>query len=442
MRIQLSDHFTYKKLFRFIFPSIGMMVFISIYGVIDGFFVSNFVGKTAFAAINLIMPFFMIFGSFGFMIGTGGSALVARILGLGDKENGNRYFSMMIIFTLLVSLILSIAGYFIIRPLSVMLGATGDMIEDCVLYGKVMIFSLPSFMLQNVFQSFLVTAEKPKLGLTYTVAAGVANIVLDALFIVGFHWGVFGAAFATVISQSIGGLLPFLYFIKPNKSLLRLQRTKLELQPLVKACTNGASEMMSNISSSLVSVLYNFQLLRLAGENGVAAYGVLMYVNFIFLAVFIGYSIGIGPLISYHFGAENHTELRSLKNKSLLLMLLAGIGLTLLAQLLATPLAKLFVGYDHDLFVMTRQAFRLFSLSFLATGLNVFASAFFTALNNGAVSAAISFIRTLVFQLLAVLLLPIVLGINGIWLAIVVAEVLTLMVSFFFFATKKKRYHY
>ncbi|WP_320128633.1 MATE family efflux transporter [uncultured Sphaerochaeta sp.] len=442
MRIQLSDHFTYKKLLRFTFPSIGMMVFISIYGVIDGFFVSNFVGKTAFSAINLIMPFFMIFGSFGFMIGTGGSALVARILGLGDKKTANGYFSMMIIFTLLVSLILSIAGYFIIRPLATMLGATGNMIEDCVRYGKVLIFSLPSFMLQNVFQSFLVTAEKPKLGLIYTIVAGVANIVLDGLFIIGFHWGVFGAALATVISQSIGGLLPFIYFIRPNKSLLRLQKTRLELQPLVKACTNGASEMMSNISSSLVSVLYNFQLLRLVGENGVAAYGVLMYVNFIFLAVFIGYSIGSSPIVSYHFGAENHAELHNMKNKSLILMALAGIGLTLLAQILATPLAKLFVGYDHDLFIMTRQAFKLFSISFLATGLNIFASGFFTALNNGAVSAAISFIRTLVFQLLSVLLLPVFLGINGIWLAIVVAEMLTLIVSFFFLATKKKRYHY
>lgn len=419
-----------------------MMVFTSIYGVVDGFFVSNFAGKTAFAAVNLIMPFVMILGGMGFMIGTGGTALVSLILGQNDHEKANRYFSMMITMTLILGVILSVAGIVFMRPVAAFLGATPEMMEDCVLYGRIVIGFTSTFMLQNVFQSFLIAAEKPKLGLATTIAAGVTNMFLDALFIGVFRWGVAGAAIATGFSQCIGGALPFVYFIRPNTSLLRLTRTKLELRPMLQACANGSSELMSNISSSVVSMIYNFQLLKYVGENGVSAYGVLMYVQFIFIAIFIGYSIGSAPVISYHYGAGNHTELKNMLKKSVTLASVSGIVLTLSAFLLAAPLAKIFVGYDAELFDLTSHAFRLFAFSFLLAGLNIFASSFFTALNNGAISAAISFMRTLVFQTGSVLLLPVFFGVDGIWFAITVAEVCACILSAAFLFAKRGKYHY
>ncbi|MDD7411918.1 MAG: MATE family efflux transporter [bacterium] len=442
MNIQLSDHFTYKKLLRFVLPSIVMMIFTSIYGVVDGLFVSNFVGKTAFAAINLVMPFIMILGGVGFMIGTGGSALVAKTLGQQEPEDANRYFSMMIILTVLSGAVLTAIGLIFMRPISYLLGATDAMIDDCVRYGRTVLAFVIAFMLQKVFQSFLITAEKPRLGLLATVAAGVTNMALDALFIAGFKWGVVGAAVATGLSQCVGGVLPLIYFLRPNSSRLRLVKTRLELRPILKACGNGSSELMSNISGSLVSMLYNFQLLAYAGENGVAAYGVLMYVQFIFVAIFVGYAIGSAPIVGYHYGAENHAELRSMLTKSIRLMSAGGVILTVLAIVLAAPLARIFVGYDAELFEMTRHAFCLFAFSFLMAGFNIFTSSFFTALNNGVISAAISFLRTLVFQTLCVLLLPALFGLDGIWWAMTVAEVFALGLSILFLATQRKRYHY
>ena len=442
MKIKLSDHFTYKKLLRFVCPSIIMMVFTSIYGVVDGLFVSNFVGKTPFAAINLIMPFLMILGGFGFMIGTGGSALVAKTLGQGDPDRANRYFTMLIILTVISGLLLSILGIVFIRPIARLLGASEAMMEDCVVYGRwVLIFNV-AFMLQNVFQAFLITAEKPKLGLYCTIAAGLTNMILDALFIAGFKWGVAGAAIATGLSQCVGGIFPLIYFMRPNRSLLRLTPARLEARPLVQACVNGSSELMSNISGSLVSILYNFQLMRFAGENGVAAYGVLMYVQFIFIAIFLGYSIGSAPVVGYHFGAQNHDELKNMLRKSMILMVGTGVCLTLLAIILANPLAHLFVGYDLELYEMTCHAFRLFAFSFLMAGVNIYVSSFFTALNNGAVSAAVSFLRTLVFQMLCVLILPELFGIDGIWWAIAIAEALAFIISILFLLIKRKQYHY
>ena len=419
-----------------------MMIFTSIYGVVDGLFVSNFVGKTAFAAINLVMPFIMILGGVGFMIGTGGSALVAKTLGQQEPEDANRYFSMMIILTVLSGAVLTAIGLIFMRPISYLLGATDAMIDDCVRYGRTVLAFVIAFMLQNVFQSFLITAEKPRLGLLATVAAGVTNMALDALFIAGFKWGVVGAAVATGLSQCVGGVLPLIYFLRPNSSRLRLVKTRLELRPILKACGNGSSELMSNISGSLVSMLYNFQLLAYAGENGVAAYGVLMYVQFIFVAIFVGYAIGSAPIVGYHYGAENHAELRNMLTKSIRLMSAGGVLLTVLAIVLAAPLARIFVGYDAELFEMTRHAFCLFAFSFLMAGFNIFTSSFFTALNNGVISAAISFLRTLVFQTLCVLLLPALFGLDGIWWAMTVAEVFALGLSILFLATQRKRYHY
>ena len=440
--IRLSNHFSYSNLLHFTLPSICMMVFTSIYGVVDGLFVSNFAGKTPFAAINLVMPFIMILGGMGFMIGTGGTALVSKLMGEGKKDEANSTFSMMVLFTLLLGIVLSAVGFLTMRPVSYFLGATDAMIDDCVLYGRIVTGFTFAFMLQNVFQSFFIAAEKPRLGLIVTVAAGVTNMVLDALFIAVFNWGVAGAAIATGLSQCVGGVLPLIYFLRPNTSLLRLRPAALRLRPILQSCGNGSSELMSNISSSLVGMLYNFQLMHLIGEDGVSAYGVLMYVQFIFVAIFIGYSIGCAPVVSFHFGAQNHSELKSLLRKSTLLMASGGVLLTIAARLLAAPLARLFVGYDAGLFELTSHAFRLFSWSFLLAGFNIFVSGFFTALNNGAISAAISFLRTLVFQTSSVLILPLLLDVDGIWWAITVAEIFAFLISLMFLYLKRNKYHY
>ncbi len=440
--ISLSSHFTYRKLFYFTFPSVIMMFFTSIYGVVDGYFVSNFAGKTAFAAINLVIPFIMILGGMGFMIGTGGTALVSKTLGEGDRQKANQYFSIMVYLTLILGIALSLVGFAFIRPVSIFLGATEQMINDCVLYGRVVLGFTTAFMLQNVFQSFLIAAQKPHLGLVATVAAGITNMLLDAVFVGIFQWGVAGAALATGISQCVGGILPLIYFIRPNSSLLRLTKTKLLLKPILQACGNGSSELMSNISTSVVSIIYNFQLLKYIGEDGVSAYGVIMYVQFAFAAIFIGYSIGSTPIISYHYGAKNHAELKNMLKKSVLLTASGGVILTGLAFMLANPLAKLFVGYDTALFNLTSHAFRIFAFSFVLAGFNIFVSSFFTALNNGGISAAISFLRTLVFQTTSVLILPFFFDVDGIWMAITVAEVFACIISAICIFAKRKKYRY
>ena len=443
MTIPLSEHFTYKKIFRFALPSIVMMVFTSIYGVVDGTFVSNFVGKTPFAAVNLVWPFLMILVAFGFMIGTGGSALVAKTLGENKKEDANRYFTMLITLVIILGIVLTIFGLIVVRPLSHALGARGQMLEDCVTYGRTLMIFNTAFMLQSVFQSLFITAEKPRLGLIMTVAAGLTNMVLDALFIAVFKWGLVGAALASGLSQCIGGILPLIYFLSSkNDTALKFVKTKLEGKILLKACANGVSELMITVSSSLVSMLYNFQLMRLAGQNGIAAYGAVMYVEFAFIAVFIGYSIGTAPIVSYHYGSENHNEVKNMLQKSFKIMSVLGITMMVLAQILASPLAKVFVGYDKQLFDMTVHGFRLFSFYFILAGINIYASSFFTALNNGMISAIISFSRTLGFETLAVIILPIFLQLDGVWLAITVAEICAFVISISFLIAKKEKYHY
>lgn len=443
MKIQLSEHFTYNKLLRFVFPSIVMMIFTSIYSVVDGLFVSNFVGKTALASINLILPFLMGLSALGFMIGTGGSAIVAKTLGEGDPKRANSYFSMLVYVTAIGGIILALLGMLLVPSVVSFLGAEGELLSNCILYGRISFISMPAFMLQNVFQSFFVTAEKPKLGLAVIITAGVTNMILDLLFVGILGFGLAGAAVATVCGEMIGGLFPIFYFSGKNSSLLRLGKTQFNGRILMQTCVNGSSELMTNLSSSIVNSLYNIQLMKFAGENGVAAYAAIMYVNFIFIAIFLGYSIGSAPIISYHYGAGNHGELKNLYKKSLQLVGSWGILLFVLAQLLATPLAKLFVGYDSTLLAMTQTGFRIYSLVYLINGFNIFGSSFFTALSNGVVSAVISFLRTLVFQIGAVFILPIVFGgINGIWSSVTVAELLTLCITITFFVRQRRKYHY
>ena len=442
-KFQLSDHFTYGKLLRFTLPPIVMMVFTSIYSVVDGFFISNFAGKTAFAALNLIWPFLMILGGMGFMIGTGGTALVSRYLGAGQKERARRYFSMLVEFTALLGLILTAIGLIFMEPIARFLGATEEMIPDCVLYGRIVIAFNVAFMFQNVFQSFLIAAEKPRLGLAATVSAGVTNMVLDALLVGVFRWGLAGAALATGLSQTVGAVIPMVFFLnRENGSALHFSFTPMEAHPLLQACGNGASELMSNISGSIAAMVYNFQLLKFLGEDGVSAYGVIMYVGFIFVAIFVGYSIGSAPIISFHFGAENREELKNMFRKSYLLMAVWGIAMALAAYLLAGPLAKLFVGYDRQLCELTVHAMRLHCLAFLFTGANIFTSSLFTALNDGTVSAAVSFARSMVLQIATVLLLPGLMGPDGLWLAALATDTCALVIDICVLGGNRKKYGY
>ena len=442
MQIQLSEHFTYDKLLRFVFPSIVMMIFTSIYSVVDGLFVSNYAGKTALASINLVFPILMALSALGFMMGTGGSAIVAKTLGEGDHKKANEIFSLLVYTTAIGGVILSVIGAITIPFFARLLGAKGVLLTNCIVYARITFISMPAFMLQNVFQSFFVTAEKPKLGLYVILTAGITNIVLDFLFVGILGFGLYGAAAETVCGEFIGGLFPLLYFGRKNSSLLRLGKTHFNARILLQTCGNGSSELMSNLSISIVTSLYNVQLMKFAGENGVAAYGAIMYVSFVFAAIFIGYSIGSAPVISFHYGAGNHDELKNLFGKSLRLIALCGLFLAVFSQVLAIPLSKLFVGYDAELYTMTRNAFRIYCLVYLFNGFNIFGSSFFTALSNGGISAAISFLRTLVFQVAAVLILPMILGMNGIWFAVIVAELLTLVITVTFFLLKRKKYHY
>ena len=442
MKIQLSDHFSYRKLLRFTFPSIMMMVFTSIYGIVDGFFVSNFVGKTSFAAVNFIMPALMIFGSVGFMFGSGGSALIAKTLGEGKSEKAKRLFSFLVYVSAASGGVISVLAFIFLRQIASLMGADGNMLDNCVLYARIILTALPAYMLQFEFQSFFVTAEKPQLGLIVTVAAGVTNMVLDALFVAVFGFGIAGAAWATAISQYVGGVIPLIYFAKKNTSLLQLTKTHFDAKALVKACTNGSSEFLSNISMSLVGMLYNVQLIKYAGENGVAAYGTLMYVNMIFLAAFIGYSVGTAPVIGFNFGSGNHSELKNIFKKSLVIIGIFSAAMFVSAELLAKPLSVLFVGYDEELLEITLRGFLIFSVSFLFVGIPIFGSSFFTALNNGLVSALISFLRTMVFQIAAVMILPVFWELDGIWLSIIAAEISAAAITVFFWINKKEKYGY
>lgn len=445
MKIQLSDHFTYRRLLRFTLPSIAMMIFTSIYGVVDGFFVSNFAGKTPFAAVNLIYPFLMIVGTIGFMFGTGGSAIVAMTLGEGKKEKANSYFSLFVYVAFILGIIFAILSFIFIRPIAVLLGAESpELLENCVIYGRVILAALPFYILQVLFQSFFVTAEKPNLGLIMSLISGITNMVLDAVLVIALpqEYKLIGAAIATAMSQVVGGVIPLIYFLRENSSILRLGKTSFDGKAILKACTNGSSEFMSNIAMSIVSMLYNLQLLKYAGENGVAAYGVMMYVSMIFSSAFIGYSIGSAPIVSYHYGSQNYTELKGLRKKSLTIIACFAVCMVIAAELLASPLAKIFVGYDSELLALTISGFRVFALSFAFMGFAIYGSGFFTALNDGLTSALISFLRTLVFQVAAVMILPLIWGIDGVWISIVAAEFMASVLTIGFLVAKRKKYHY
>lgn len=435
MKIGLSEHFTYKKLIKFTIPTIIMMIFTSIYGVVDGLFVSNYAGSNAFASINLIMPAIMI-------LGTIGSAIVSKTLGEGENEKANKYFSMFIYLEIILGFIFTILGLIFLESVAKALGATEDMMNYCLTYGRILLIGTVPFVLQNSFQSFIVVAEKPKFGLIVTIIAGMTNMILDFLFIGVFKWGVAGAAIATIISQFVGAIIPLVYFFRENKTMLRLGKTKFEFSPIINACTNGSSEMVTNLSMSLVSILFNKQLMEFAGANGVSAYGVIMYIGFLFSGTYVGYSVGTAPIISYHYGAKNKEEVKGLLNKSVKLLGIVAVIMTILAEIMAKPLASIFVGYDKELLELTVNAIRLYSLSYIISWFNIFASSFFTALNDGFVSALISFMRTLLFQVISILILPRLFELNGVWLSVTVAEIFAIVVSVICFVKNRKKYEY
>lgn len=440
--MQLSGHFGFRRLLKYTVPSIIMMIFTSVYGVVDGFFVSNYTGKTSFAAVNFIMPVLMVLGCVGFMFGTGGGAVISKTMGEGDRKKANEIFTFIVIASAVLGTALAVIGMFVLKPLAVLFGADGRLLADSVFYGKIILAALPFYVLQFEFQCLFATAGKPKLGLFVTAAAGIANMVLDALFVAVLKWGLGGAAAATAISQFLGGIIPVIYFARKNTSLLRFVKFRFDGKVLLKTCTNGSSELMSNISMSVVSMLYNVQLMKYAGENGVAAYGVLMYVSMIFQAVFIGYSVGSAPIIGYNYGAQNHSELKGLLKNGFLFIGICAVFMFAAGELLSRPLSLMFVGYDEELLDMTAHAFSIFSFSFLLSGFSIFGSSYFTALNDGLTSALISFLRTLVFQIAAVLLFPIIFDINGIWFSIVAAEIMSVTVTMLFLILKRKKYGY
>ncbi len=442
MKIQLSDHFTFKKLLRFTFPAMVMMVFTSIYGVVDGLFVSNYAGKTALAAINFVFPVLNILATFGYMFGAGGSALVAKTMGEGKTEKANSLFSLFVYLSFGVGVLFSVLGVFLLRPLMSALGATGEMLNQAVEYGNILLVSMPLWNLQFLFQIFFVTAERPKLGLYVTLLAGIANMVLDALFVAVAGWGLVGAAWATAISQIVGGGVPLLYFFRKNTSKLRLGKTAFDMMATIKAASNGMSELVNGVATSSLGLLYNVQLLKYAGEDGVAAYSIMMYVGFIFIGIFFGFANGSAPIVGYHYGAQNYSEMKNLRKKLITFNIVASAIMLCLSEVLSEPLSKIFAGYDKELYAMTLHGFRIYSVSFLFSGLAIFGSSFFTALNNGPVSAIISFMRTVVFQVICVLSFPVWWGIDGIWVSVIVAEALAAGVSLVFVATLRKKYSY
>ncbi len=442
MQIKLSDHFSYPRLFRFTLPSICMMLFTSVYLVIDGYFVSNFIGKTALAAVNMIYPVIMIIGSIGFMLGTGGSALVAKTMGEGDDEKAKRLFTLIYLTSIVIGTILTLPSFIFLDKIAYFLGARGELLENSITYGRILLSTVVLFVVQMESQIFFITAEKPKLGLIMTVLSCGTNIVLDGVFCAILHLGVPGAAAATAVSQAIGGTIPLLYFTFKRKGRLYFTKTYFDKKALLKSASNGLSELLSNTSAAIIGMLFNAQLLRYVGENGVAAYSVLMYVSMVFVAIFIGFSGGISPVVSYNYGAENEKELKSITKKLITLIVLSSVLMLIFSFLMASPLSRLFVGYDKELYDMTVRGFYIYSLSFIFAGISIFSSSFFTALNNGFVSAVISFLRTFVLQFIFVIILPPILGIDGIWLSIVLAEMIAFFISLFYLITKKKVYHY
>ena len=442
MTDKLNRHYSYGGLIKYAAAPAAMMIFTSLYTVVDGFFISNLAGKTAFAAVNLVIPYWMIMCGFGFMFGAGASALCGMLLGEQRRDLANQAFTSIVMASVLFSIVLMIIGLVTLRPVCELMGADAAMMPPCITYGNIVFAFLPTMFLQSLFQPLFSTMQKPALGFYFTLGAGLSNMVLDWVFVGLFGWGVAGAAFATGIGTVVGGVLPLIYVARSHSLTLQLVKCRISMHDVLKSAGNGSSELLSNVSQSVISIFFNWQLLRYAGETGVAAYGIMMYVGFIFVALSMGYMVAVSPLISYQYGAQHHHELTSLYKKSLIICAVSGIIMFIAAELLAEPLARFFGGYDPELYKMTVHGFRIVCILFLLSGFNIFATAFFTALNNGLISGMLAFCRTFLFQLICIFVLPELFGLEGIWLSCVTAEVFALIVSIITLKLQKRRYHY
>ena len=441
-KIQLSDHFTYKKLIRYSIPMIGVLILTSIYGVVDGLFISNVEGDIAFSAVNLILPGVMMFSSIGFMMGSGGAAIVSKTLGEGKKEKASQYFSMIVYFLIIIGIVCAILGCILTKQISSLLGASEKMEKYCIEYGRVLFLFLPFMMLQYMFQSFFAVAEKPNVGLLITLCAGITNAIGDYLLIVVFRLGITGAAVASGASMVVGSVPAIIYFAFKKDLKFKLVPTKFDWKALGHTMSNGSSEMVTNISMSFVNMLYNAQLMKYYGENGVSAYGVIMYVGFIFSGCYMGVSQAVAPVVGYNYGASNEEELKNVFKKSLIILAVMAIFLTGSAEALSKPLAYVLFSHNEELLKLTTYAIRLYAIGYTISWINIFGSAFFTGLNNGLVSAIISFGRMLVFQLATIFILPLIFDSTGLWLAMPVSEVFSLIVTVTFFITMRKKYNY
>lgn len=425
MEIKLSDRFTYPKLLRFTIPTMLMILCTSSYGIVDGVFISNFAGVTDFSAVNLMFPFIYGAATLGYMFGSGGNAVIAKLLGEKDDCGANRAFSMIVLSGLFLGVITAAVMYVLTPSFARSVGAAGALYESAVKYAKICFLFTPPFILQTMFLSFFIAAGKPKLSLYVNIVSGVINIFFDWLFIAEFNLGVEGAASATGLGQLSGAVIPLIYFIRKNSSLLKLTaKFKFNGKILGLTCANGSSEMVTNLSMSIVNTLYNAALIETAGEPGPAAYGVVLYLNFLFAAIFLGYSQGSAPIVSYDYGARNVSELQNITKKSLTLMLSLGVFCTAFAYFVSPPFARVFCAGNPELYELAVHGSQIFAFSYLLSGFNIWASAFFTALSNGLISALLSFLRLFVFQIGCILILPRIFGLSGIWASIAVAEVL------------------
>ena len=419
-----------------------MMLFTSMYGVVDGLYLSHFSGKEAFAAITLIIPLPLLIGAWAYMIGAGGSAVIAKAIASDRQKDANEYFSFLVLISVLGSILLAGIGEIFLEPCAKLLGANDEMLPFCMTYGRILIAAVPLYVLQNVFQSFLTVAEHPKIGLAINLVSAFLNMALNFVFIRITNEVVTAVALATVVSQFVGGITPFVFFVRSKSTTLRFGRPHMPMSLLGPVFANGVSEFVSEIFHPLASVMYNYKLMELTGLNGVAAYGVLMNVGFLFGSVFLGFAVGSAPLFTYKYEREDHDELHSLFIKSTISVVLMGFLLYGVACMIEGPFAAEFFGGDELLITMTEEAFALHSLSYMVMGLAVFASAFFTAIHDSRVSFLISFLRTLLFEVLAILLLPMLFDLNGVWAASLTSEVLTLLVTVGLLISKKEKYQY
>ncbi len=442
MNTTISQKFTLTSLLKFALPTTIMMVVLSIYTLVDGVFVSNFVGELAFSAINIIFPFISLIFALGIMAATGGNALVANNLGQGDDEKARENFTLIVIFATGLGLLLMMVGIVFNKEIARLLGAT-PLIEE---YARDYLSTLAPFIPLAIWMGFsqilFVTIGKPTLGLIATLVGGITNIIFDYLFIVVMNMGIKGAALGTGLGYSLPGLFFIYYFLFHRKNSLYFVKPRWRARVLLKTFTNGSSEFVANLATSITTFMFNLIILDLAGEQGVAAIGIILYAQFLLMSAFLGYAQGVAPIFSYAYGARDHLQLKKVFSISIRVIILFSLAIASFSYFASSSIVGIFVERQSQVFSLAKNGFSVFSLSFLFMGVNIFSSSLFTAFSNGKISASISFLRTLVFILGYLLFLPRFLGLPGVWLAIPLAEFTTMFFSISYLTIQRKKYHY